>query len=125
MPDDPSSEGPRTEQDAEAGPSKKERIEAKDAYHSAASEKKEASPLPKVDFNTFVLSLSSSVLVHLGEVNDPASGKPSQDLDMARHTIDMLDMLEKKTQGNLDVDEDRLLKNILFEMRMKFIRKTK
>ncbi len=125
MTDDPSTKGPGSEQDADAGPSKQERREAKDTYHSVSSEKKEASPLPKVDFNTFVLSLSSSVLVHLGEINDPASGQPSPDLDMARHTIDMLDMLEKKTQGNLDADEDRLLKNVLFEMRMKYIQKTK
>ena len=125
MPDDPSSNDLQQESGADEGPSKNERIKAKDAYQSVASEKKQASPLPKVDFNTFVLSLSSSILVHLGEINDPASGQSSQDLDMARHTIDMLDMLEKKTQGNLDPDEDRLLKNILFEMRMKFIQKTK
>jgi len=125
MSDDPTTGWPGTEQDADTGPSKKERIEVKDTYQSVASEKKETSPLPKVDFNTFVLSLSSTVLVHLGEVNDPASGQPSQDLDLARHTIDMLDMLGKKTQGNLDADEDRLLKNILFEMRMKYIQKTK
>ena len=123
MPDDPTTSGGGQTAGTDEGPSKKERIEVKDAYQSAASEKKQASPLPKVDFNTFVLSLSSSVLVHLGEINDPASGQPSQDLDMARHTIDMLDMLEKKTQGNLNPDEERLLKNILFEMRMKFIQK--
>ncbi|MCF8104071.1 MAG: DUF1844 domain-containing protein [Desulfohalobiaceae bacterium] len=114
-----------TEQQPEAEPSKTERIEIKDAYQAASAEKKKKSPLPKVDFNTFVLSLSSSVMVYLGEVNDPGTGETDQDLDMARHTIDMLDMLEKKTKGNLDPDEERLLKNILFEMRMKFIQKTK
>ena len=110
---------------SDAEPSKTEHKEAKEAYQAASAEKKKKSPLPKVDFNTFVLSLSSSVMVHLGEVNDPGTGESGQDLDMARHTIDMLDMLEKKTKGNLDPDEERLMKNVLFEMRMKFIQKTK
>lgn len=106
-------------------PTQTEEKKAKEAYQAAAAEKKKKSPLPRVDFNTFVLSLSSTVMVHLGEVNNPETGESDQDLDLARHTIDMLDMLGKKTQGNLDADEERLLKNILFEMRMKFLQKTK
>ena len=84
---------------------------------------REKGPLPKVDFTTFVISLSSSVLVNLGEVPDPISGEKNIDLDLARHTIDVLGMLEEKTKGNLTNEEQDILKNILFELRMKFVQK--
>ncbi len=63
-------------------------------------------PLPKVDFITFVMSLSSSALVHLGEVSDPVTGKTDVNLELARHTIDVLSMLEEKTRGNLSREEE-------------------
>ena len=101
---------------------KSETQKAEDAYKAKKKEQKE-SPLPKVDLSTFVLSLSSSVMVHLGEVPEPESGNITQNLDMARHTIDILSMLENKTRGNLTQDEERLLRDILFELRMKYVQK--
>lgn len=80
-------------------------------------------PMPKVDMSTFIMSLSSSVLVYLGEVPDPESGETTYNLDMARHTIDLLGMLEEKTKGNLTADEEEMLNNILFELRMKYVQK--
>jgi hypothetical protein len=103
-------------------PEQGERKQAAEAYADKAG-KHETGAMPKVDLNTFILSLSSSVLVHLGEVPDPETGQSSQNLPMARHTIDILGMLEKKTQGNLEPDEDTLLKNVLFELRMKYVQK--
>ena len=100
-----------------------ERKEAAQAYEDKAKEQAQQDPLPKVDMNTFILSLSSSAMVHLGEVNDPQSGKSQVDLNLARHTIDMLAMLEEKTRGNLTGEEEGLLKNILFELRMKYVQK--
>ena len=79
--------------------------------------------LPEVTFSTFVLSLASSALVQLGEVPDPESGRMSQDLLMAKHSIDILTMLEKKTRECLDVDERRLLTGLLYELRMKYVMK--
>jgi len=95
---------------------------AKD-YEQAA--KQETTNLPKVDFTTFILSLSSSALMHLGEVPEPESGQVNVNLAMAKHTIDVLAMLEEKTRGNLTPQEDRLLKDVLFEVRMKFVQKAK
>ncbi len=92
--------------------------------YAAKAKENEQGPMPKVDMNTFILSLSSSVLVHLGEVPDPDSGQTSLNLDMARHTIDILGMLEKKTKGNLTQDEEDLLKNLLFELRVKYVQKS-
>mgnify|MGYP006296500651 CR=1 FL=1 len=105
--------------------SPEERRQAAQAYANTAKEKAAQDPLPQVDMNTFILSLSSSALVHLGEVNDPQTGQNQTDLNLARHTIDMLAMLEEKTKGNLAPDEEGLLKNILFELRMKYVQKAK
>lgn len=79
--------------------------------------------LPQLDFGTFVLSMSSSVLVHLGEVPEPESGEYMQNLLAAKQTIDILCMLETKTKGNLTAQEARLLKDMLFELRMKYVQK--
>ena len=81
--------------------------------------------MPKVTFTTFTMSLASSALVHLGEVPDPGSGETAQDLLMAKHTIDILTMLENKTRDNLDEAEERLLKALLYELRMKYVIKAK
>ncbi|MFP4475230.1 MAG: DUF1844 domain-containing protein [Desulfatibacillaceae bacterium] len=78
--------------------------------------------LPEVNFPTFVLSLSSSVMFHLGELADPATGQRQKDLAMAKHTIDIMAMLEEKTRGNLSEDEQRLLSSILYDLRMAYVR---
>ena len=54
-------------------------------------------PLPEVTFSTFVLSLASAALVHLGEVADPETGQTGQQPELARHSISMLEMLHEKT----------------------------
>ena len=79
--------------------------------------------MPQVTFSTFILSLASSALVQLGEVPNPESGATEQDLVIAKHTIDILTMLEEKTNQCLDSDEARLLEGILYELRMKYVMK--
>lgn len=79
--------------------------------------------LPEVTFSTFVLSLASSALVQLGEVPDPETGQVVFDLRMAKHSIDILTMLEKKTRECLDSDEARLLEGLLYELRVKYVMK--
>ncbi|HMB31908.1 MAG TPA: DUF1844 domain-containing protein [Desulfohalobiaceae bacterium] len=101
----------------------KELHDAAKAYSAQAHDTSENDPLPKVDLNTFILSLSSSALVQLGDVPEPETGTIMKNLSLARHTIDILAMLEEKTKGNLKPDEDDLLKNILFELRMKYVQK--
>lgn len=77
--------------------------------------------LPEVTFSTFVLSLASSSLVQLGEVPDPDTGKREKHLALARHSIDVLSMLEDKIANGLTDKESRLLKDVLFELRMKYV----
>lgn len=78
-------------------------------------------PLPKIDFSGFILSLYSSGLVQLGNVEDPSTGEKSKNLDLAKHTIDMIAMLEEKTRGNLTKDEENLLKVLLSEIRIAYV----
>ena len=78
--------------------------------------------LPEIDFGTFVMSLASSVLVHLGEIAHPDASK---NLNMAKQTIDILGMLQDKTRGNLDAQEARLFEKILFDLRLRFVEKSR
>lgn len=74
---------------------------------------------PPLDFSTFVVSLASSALAHLGHV-DEGHGHPNQvDLKLARQSVDLLEMLHQKTRGNLDADEQHLIEAVLRELREK------
>jgi hypothetical protein len=82
-------------------------------------------PLPSIDFATFVLSLSHSVLMHLGEAPHPETNRVEQNLPLARQTIDLITLLEEKTRGNLSGDEERLIGQILFDLRMRYLERSK
>ena len=82
-------------------------------------------PFPEVNFSTFIFSLNTSALLHLGEIPDPATGRQQEDLPMAKQTIDLIAMLQEKTQGNLSPDEDNLLKHILYDLRLRYVQKSK
>jgi hypothetical protein len=84
----------------------------------------EAPPRPPIDFPSYILSYYTQGLVLLGEVPNPYTNKREEDVEAARHTIDILTMLEEKTQGNLGKDEQQLLEGVLYELRMKFMAKT-
>jgi hypothetical protein len=77
--------------------------------------------LPAVDFHTFVLSLGSSALLHLGELEHPDVGAPQKDLPLAKHTIDILVMLEEKTRGNLSPPEEKLITSLLYDLRLRYV----
>ncbi len=85
----------------------------------------ERGPFPEVTLATFIFSLSSSALVHLGEIPEPETQNTHVDLPMAKQIIDTLGMLQEKTKGNLDPDEDRLLKSVLYDLRMRYVQKSK
>jgi hypothetical protein len=81
--------------------------------------------LPHVDFATFILSLSHSALMHLGEAPHPDTGTVERNLPLARQTIDLIAMLEEKTKGNLVGEEERLIAQILFDLRMRYVEQSK
>jgi hypothetical protein len=75
-----------------------------------------------INFSAFVLSLATTAAVHFGDIDDPMSGeKHDPDLKAARQMIDILALLQVKTKGNLDEDEDHLLSQILYELRMRYV----
>jgi hypothetical protein len=83
----------------------------------------EARPM---DFATYLLSLGTSALVQLGDAPDPeGEGPAAPDLEGARQTIDVLALLEAKTRGNLDSHEARLLANLLYDLRLRFVQRAR
>ncbi|MEA1867787.1 MAG: DUF1844 domain-containing protein [Thermodesulfobacteriota bacterium] len=89
---------------------------------STESEKSDSSPLPDVNLSTFLFSLNTSALVHLGEIPEFGSGETKKDFILAQHTIDTLAMLQEKTIGNLAEDEKGFLEHILYDLRMRYIK---
>jgi hypothetical protein len=103
---------------------KDEKEEGKKDEKAGDRKESEYTPLPEVNFSSFVLSLSSSILLHLGEIADPKSGEKKKDLALAKQTIDIITLLKDKTKGNLTEEEQKLLEHILYDMRMRFVKAT-
>ena len=82
--------------------------------------------LPPADFAAIALSFASSALYHLGLVADSETGEPGlKNLPLARHSIDLLELLQQKTRGNLSGDEVDLLANLLTELRVRYLESSK
>jgi Domain of unknown function (DUF1844) len=92
-----------------------------DAAERAFSEQARLKELPAIDFLTFVVSMSHSALLHLGDAPDPGTGLREQNLPLARQTIDILAVLQDKTRGNLTGDEERVLSQAIYDLRMRFV----
>ncbi|MBI2955877.1 MAG: DUF1844 domain-containing protein, partial [Acidobacteria bacterium] len=74
-----------------------------------------------MDFEALLMSLYTSAMYQLGLVEDPVRGRPPLDLENARHTIDMLAVLEEKSRGNLTPREQQLLEQALYELRVSYV----
>ena len=100
------------------------RAQTDEAQAASDEEEYERGPLPEVSMATFVFSLSSSALVHLGEIPEPETNRTKVDLAIAKQIIDTLGMLQEKTKGNLDPDEENLLRSVLYDLRMRYVQKS-
>jgi hypothetical protein len=100
---------------------KKEKVPPKGPDQEKAAEA-ERPPLPEVNFSSLIFSLSSSALLHLGEIADPTTGKKMEDLPMAKHAIDTIAMLKEKTQGNLTDEEEKFIDTILTDLRWRYVK---
>jgi len=89
-----------------------------------SSKEKETEPF-QIDFSTFIMSLTSSAFYHLGDMPDPSTGKKEVNLPAVQQTIDMLIMLREKTKGNLKEDEEKLVEQLIYELQVKYVAKTK
>ena len=82
----------------------------------------EASPLPEINFASFIFSLSTTAMYHFGDFPDPVTKESQRNLPAAKQTIDILNILKTKTEGNLDEQEKQMLDGMLYELRMRFIK---
>jgi len=86
-----------------------------------------AEPSKNIDphFLQLVLSLQTGAMQQMGKIASPISGKVERNLEMARHSIDLLSMINTKMEGNLTSEEKKILEHILFELRLNYVDETK
>jgi len=82
-------------------------------------------PLPEVNFNSLIFSLSSSALLNMGDIAEPQTGERKKDLPMAKYSIDIISMLQEKTKGNLTEEEHKFLDSILADLRLRYVKAAK
>ena len=109
----------RKEAEGESQVKEGERIE-----ESIKKDKQQETPLPEISFINLIFSLSTSALIQLGEIQDPITQQLAKNLPLAKQTIDLIGMLEEKTRGNLTSDEKKVLENILYDLRMRYVKAT-
>jgi len=97
----------------------KEQVSKEDASDGDHAEEFQ---FPEISFATFIMSLNASALLNLGVIDDPNTGKKVKNLPIGKQTIDILAMLEEKTKGNLTRDEENMLKNILYDLRIIYVK---
>jgi Domain of unknown function (DUF1844) len=109
----------------EETPPSKEEKEKQSKVEAPRDEKAEPSgPLPEITFTTLIFSLSTSALIQLGEIQDPMTNQTMKNLPLAKQTIDLVGMLKEKTKGNLTSDEDKFVENVLYDLKMRYVKAT-
>lgn len=100
-----------------------EKTKAADAPGAAAGKAGAAGAggLPPATFDTLVSTMATQALFAMGAIPDPRTGQRMQHLDLARHHIDMLSVIELKTRGNLSEEETGLIAGTLYELRSRYI----
>ena len=78
-------------------------------------------PLPEPSLKTFVSGLAGQVLISLGLFENPATGKREVDLEQAKYSIDLLQILKDKMRGNLTDEEEKLVSTMLYDLRMRYV----
>ena len=85
----------------------------------------EHGPEGPISFSTFILGLASTALIHLGEAPDPDTGERAGQLELARQSVSLLELLREKTKNNLTGDEEKLFASVLTDLRLKFVQASK
>ena len=111
---DPAAEKARAEE--------RRRAEEEASKKAAADSAGEQGP-PEVDFPSFVMSLAAQALMMLGQVPNPETGQSVVNLEAARQTIDIIEMLAQKTRGNLSKEEEKLMAELLASLQMAYVNK--
>lgn len=113
----------------EAGPqeeaqssSAEEKPKTQEPQETPETTTKQEADYPPINFTNFVFSLSTSALFHFGDLADSEDGKTQKNLPAAKQTIDILDMLNEKTKGNLNENENKLIQSVLYELKMRYVK---
>ena len=77
------------------------------------------------DFLKYLQGFVTQVLMHLGEIENPLQGEKTVNLDLAKYSIDLLGLIKDKTKGNLSEEEEKFLDGALYDLRMKFVAKSR
>jgi hypothetical protein len=88
------------------------------------AEPEQKGELPEISFANLILSLSTSALIQLGEIQDPVSQKSEKNLPLAKQTVDLISLLQQKTIGNLTPDEEKLMESVLYDLRIRYVKAT-
>jgi len=99
--------------------------EVKEEVKEEARKQAESPPLPEVNFTSLIFSLSSSALMHIGEIADPQTGEKKKDLALAKHAIDTISMLKEKTEGNLSEEEQKFIESVLMDLKWRYVKAVK
>ena len=100
----------------------KEILAAQEKTETGKAEQSQRGPLPEGDFTALVSTLVTQAFFALGILHMEGQEKKAPDLELAKFNIDMLEMLEEKTKGNLTEDEKKLLENTLSQVRMTYVK---
>lgn len=106
---------------AEKEKAAKEQAQASDAGDTTSPSQGAPGQIPPADFTTLVSSIATQALFSMGAMPDPQTGQRYTNLDIARHHIDSLGVLEEKTKGNLSEDENKMLASTLYELRQSYV----
>jgi hypothetical protein len=86
-----------------------------------AARASEGVPLPPASFPVLITMLTTQVLLALGQLPNPATGKMEVRRDEARHLIDLIDVIREKTRGNLTADEAAMVEEVLHQLRLSYV----
>jgi hypothetical protein len=104
---------------------REEDIKGEEKREEAKKEETQRIPLPEVSLSSLIFSLSSSALLHLGEIADPQTGEKKEDFALAKHSIDTIAMLKEKTEGNRTEEEEKFVDSILTDLRWRYVKASK
>ena len=115
-------------QESEGRPSERPQAAAASAERATAAPPPTSEPhattAEGMNFASFLISLGTQAFMHLGDIPNPLTQQREKDLPAAKQMIDLLGILQTKTQGNLIADEERLLQQLLLDLRLRYVRET-
>ena len=111
-------------QEEEGGATQAKPEAKKEEAPPGETEPEQKAALPEISFVNLILSLSTSALIQLGEIQDPTTQQAEKNLPLAQQSIDLISLLQEKTKGNLTPEEGQLMEHILYDLRMRYVKAT-